>query len=385
MAVPPESRRPRGLYVHLPFCRAKCAYCDFNSRPATAEVVDRYLAALGRELAGLARTGSFLDTIYLGGGTPTFLGARRLEALLGRIGDCFHLLPGVEVTVEANPGAISLPLARRLRGMGVNRVSLGVQSFQDRFLRLLGRIHSARGARRAVDTLRRAGFDNVGIDLIYGLPGQGVSAWERDLGEAVSLQPEHCSLYALTLERGTPLARAVRAGVLPQPEEGAVADMYLLAVERTAAAGLGRYEISNFARAGRECRHNLRYWTMGEYLGAGAGAHSLLLAPRPVRRANVRSPDAYVGRLERGVPPVVRRERLSLARLRSEALWLGLRLEAGVSREGYRSRYGVDPAQAFAAALAPSEERGWLRITPERLALTGQGVLFANEVFWRLV
>jgi oxygen-independent coproporphyrinogen-3 oxidase len=371
-----------GLYIHIPFCVAKCAYCDFNSRSAPAPLVAAYLAALRDELASTGRRWPHpVDTLHVGGGTPTTLDRRSLAGLLDRVRSSFRVAPGAEVAVEANPGTIGRGSAAALRETGFNRVSLGVQSLDDRVLAAIGRAHDAAAARRAYDALRRAGFDNVGIDLIHGLPGQTVAGWRRDLARVISWGPEHLSLYGLGLERGTPLARQVRRGAVSLPPEEESAAMYDAAREMAAAAGYEQYEISNWARPGFRSRHNVGYWTGEAYAAAGAGAHSYGGRLDPVRRANVRRIESYIGRIVAGRSPVSFRERLEPRRARAEALMLSLRLTAGVSPAAFAAAWGGDPLEEFAPAIARATGKGIVEIAGGRLRLTPAGVLLSNDFF----
>ena len=270
-----DTPRPLGLYIHIPFCRSKCAYCDFYSLAQSGEHMDAYVSALGASMRAAAPSaaGYTADTVYFGGGTPSLLGAPRLAALLQTAAECFSLAPDAEITFEANPESARDEAAlRTLRGAGFNRVSLGMQSADDGELRAIGRVHTARGTEEAVDAARRAGFDNLSLDLIYGLPGQTRARWRNSLAAALALAPEHLSCYALKVEPGTPLY--ARKDALALPDDDTQADMYLYAAEALAASGYEHYEISNFARPGRASRHNLKYWTLSEYLGFGPGAHS---------------------------------------------------------------------------------------------------------------
>lgn len=270
-----DTPRPLGLYIHIPFCRSKCAYCDFYSLAQGEDRMDAYVSALRSSLRAAAPRAArhTVDTVYFGGGTPSLLGAPRLSALLQTAADCFSLAPDAEITFEANPeSARDVNALRALRGAGFNRVSLGMQSADDAELRAIGRVHTARDTEAAVRAARRAGFDNLSLDLIYGLPGQTFDRWRESLAAAVALAPEHLSCYALKIEPGTPLCARGDAAALP--DDDAQADMYLRAAETLASHGYEQYEISNFARPGRASRHNLKYWTLSEYLGFGPSAHS---------------------------------------------------------------------------------------------------------------
>ncbi len=381
---------PLAIYLHFPFCLSKCAYCDFASQPLESAgglgFARRYLDAMKIELdlrvASAEFNGAEVETIYLGGGTPTVLPVEWIDEVLGRIGQRFAVSHQAEVTIEANPGTVDEARLRGLLAAGVNRISLGVQSFSDEMLRLLGRAHTAAEAKEAVAAARAAGCINLSLDLMYGLPRQLLEEWEKTLAEALATRPEHISTYALSLEVGTPLEERVECGAIPQPDDDTAADMYLLAMEMLDEAGYLHYEISNFAQPGRECQHNRRYWANDEYLGLGASSHSF--------RGGVRwnnSPDAvvYTEWLERGKLPVARAETLSVRARVGEALLLGLRRAEGVSEEEVGARYGLVPREAFAEEI----ERlcgEWLLVMEEgRLWIPREKWLLSNEVLAHFV
>jgi len=371
-----------GLYLHIPFCLKKCAYCDFNSRAPRPGEVDSYLSALQKEIATVpALAGRSLSSLYIGGGTPTILTVEQFRRLFAALHSVFHWNDGMEITVEANPGTVDLSFLRQLRSLGVNRLSLGIQSFRDSLLRRMGRIHSGADGRAAIEAARKAGFENLGADLIYALPGQAPADWEEDLAELLGYRPEHLSLYALSVEPGTPFARAEKEGKLLLPAEEEEVEMFRRAVEITGERGYEHYEISNFALPGCFSRHNSRYWTMEEYYGAGAGAHSFLWREDPVRFHNEPDPAAYVGRIGRGESPVAGREVLEKKTLLSEAMMLGLRRTAGVDMEKFHGKYGVEPAEYFAEDLVRAFREEWIEEIGGVLRLTPKGALFSNEVF----
>ena len=291
-----KENAPLGLYIHIPFCRQKCAYCDFYSLPHSEEKMDAYTAALLRHIEEVApRTAAHrVDTVYFGGGTPSYLGSERLTKLLRTIRKRCPVTRDAEITLEANPdSACDVKALRALRRAGFNRISLGVQSADDELLRAIGRIHTFAQVQQAVAAVRKAGFKNLSMDLIYGLPGQTMQQWEDTLSSVIALAPEHISCYGLKLEPGTPLYdRRLEESF---PDDDAQADMYLYTVTALAQNGYEQYEISNFAKPGYESRHNLKYWRMQEYAGFGPGAHSDFGG---VRYAYVRDLDAYInGRL----------------------------------------------------------------------------------------
>ena len=419
-ACPEHSRRDPGgaifhllsLYIHIPFCRARCTYCDFNTYAGLEALHADYVRALVREirLVGDTLRGIELnaETIYLGGGTPTVLSLEHLGAILAACHESFEMAADVEITSEANPGTLDKGYLAGLRGLGINRLSLGVQSFDDGLLRLLGRIHTGAQAVETYRLAREAGFENVNLDLIYGLPAQTLSQWRGTLERALDLRPDHLSLYALTLEEGTPLHGQVARGELPQPDPDLAADMVLLAQEMLGAAGYRHYEISNWARPGCECRHNLTYWRNEPYLGFGAGAHSWFMGRR---YHNVLSPQEYIQRLSDGASPVaagVQRsspagglgvspnsflspavaelEEINEALEMAETMILGLRLvEEGVSFKAFARRFGRRVESLYERELRELKELGLIEIMADRVRLTERGWLLGNEVFQRFL
>jgi len=361
------------LYIHIPFCMRKCSYCDFFSVPFDARSASLYSEALCREI-GLSKGGR-LRTIYFGGGTPTVLPEESFEAIFKALHERFDFSPEMEITVEANPGTIDAGKAAFLRGLGVNRLSLGVQSFSDTELQTLGRIHTAREAEQAA---REAGFENISLDLIYGIPGQGIESWRATLGHAVSLGPKHISAYELTPEPGTPLVRLLSEGAVALPGEDAVVGMAELAWDFLAASGYVRYEISNYALPGRECVHNLNYWRRGKYLGIGAGAHSF---DGNKRWKNVPDIDAYISRLKDGVLPVEEQMELAPAEAAGEALFLGLRLAEGVDVGAFQKEHGLDLMSAASGLV----REGFMEVKGGRLMLTRRGFLLFNPSVVRLM
>jgi oxygen-independent coproporphyrinogen-3 oxidase len=387
------------LYVHIPFCQAKCPYCDFNSYAGLEAVMAPYVDALIAEIAlwREATRDARVTTVFFGGGTPSFLPLGETERVFAALRRSFRLTPDAEITVEANPGSADSASLDGLRRLGFNRLSLGIQSLQNAELRLLGRVHSAAEAREACRAARRAGFENVNLDLIYGLPGQTLAAWQRTLAEAVALRPEHLSLYALTLEEGTPMAADVASGRLPAPDPDLAADMYLWAGETLAAAGYEHYEISNWARPGYRCRHNLVYWRNEPYLGLGAGAHSCLGG---FRFAAVRDPREYIrevmatGPTPSGgglavslahLPHLESVVQVTDARAMAETVILGLRLAEGVSLAAFRRRFGVGLPSVYGPAVAELTALGLLERSNGRLRLTSKGRLLGNEAFVRFL
>jgi len=340
------------LYVHVPFCRGKCPYCDFYSVDNRPDLLSGYAQLLRRQLE-LVDPGLWpgpLDTLFFGGGTPSLLSATAVGAVIAAVGDHFGLQAEVEISLEANPGDLDLALLQGYRSAGVNRLSLGVQSFCAEGLRQLGRRHTLEEARSGIDMARQAGFENLGIDLIFGRPGQSLARLDSELDALLDSAPEHVSAYGLTVEQGTPLADRVAAGEVVPADEESVAAGFERIHERLTAAGYGHYEISNYARPGFACRHNLGYWQRRPYLGLGAGAHSLLPGGRE-RREVPADLDRFRKQLGAGRDPSRLLERLSAEEARSEAAYLGLRTAVGVDAGEFAATYGCSFAGAFPGAL----------------------------------
>ena len=374
-----------GVYVHVPFCRTKCTYCAFVSGDYDEALAARYLPALEREIRGAGgRDGRpRVDTIFFGGGTPSLLPAAELTGLLDVLRDAFDVAAGAEVTVEMNPGTLTPEKLDAYRAAGVTRASVGVQSFDDAELRSIGRVHDAAEARAAVRMLREAGFDNVSLDLIAGLPKQSADTWRANLDSALELEPDHLSLYLLELHPGTRLARDVEAGRIARPDDDLAAEMYFAMVDRLAAAGFTHYEISNFARGDeRRSRHNEKYWTDAPYYGFGVSAHAYTNGER---RANVRQIAAYAEAVERDGTAVAERTPLGAGERAAEAAFLGLRRLEGIDLEAYAARHGRDLLDAYRDGLAPFFEAGLIEVVAGRMRLTRTGLVLSNEVFQAFV
>jgi oxygen-independent coproporphyrinogen III oxidase len=375
------------VYVHAPFCARRCVYCDFAVSVQASPPLEPWLEALTGELEALGREGRAelatpLETLYVGGGTPSLLGPEAMAGLASVVGPGrLHAAAGLEWTAEANPESFTAEVARAWRRAGVNRLSLGTQSFQEHVLRWMGRLHGAHGSGEAVGRARAAGFDDVSVDLIFGLP----PALERDLAHdldlLLALEVPHVSLYGLTAEPATRLGREVGAGRVAMPSEERYADEYLLIHERLAAEGYEAYEVSNFARAGHRSRHNRVYWEGGPYLGLGNGAHGFL---PPERRWNLREWDAYASCVARGELPLADRERVTGPAARLEALWLGLRTDRGVAM----SMLQTPPARRLAslwqarglARVSASHHTDSVDVETGRLVLTPEGWLLLDRL-----
>ena len=365
-----------GLYVHIPFCSAICNYCNFNRGLFDAGLKDRYVAALVAEIRR-AETPAPADTIYFGGGTPSLLEPGEIRSVIDACRATFEVAPNAEVTMEANPESVSEARLAGYRAAGVNRLSFGVQSFRDDELKRLSRLHTADRARAAMQEARAAGFDNVSLDLMMWLPAQRPDEWLESVDAAVALRPDHLSLYLLEVYPNAPLKDDMaRAKWSQAPDEDAEA-MYLTAMERLEEAGLVQYEISNVARPGRRSRHNLKYWSDGEWLGFGCGAHSTRAG---VRWKNVSAAEDYVARVTAGQSTAVDVNVLSPDQRLGDALFTGLRLTDGVDLDAIRRRYGVDVWQRYGSELEPFVQARCLIHDPPRLQLTRRGMLIAHEV-----
>ena len=382
---PAQGEEAPGLYLHIPFCLSKCAYCAFNS-VACASPPAAYPAALARQMehwaAGDWCKERTFATLFLGGGTPTVYDGAILATLVSRAFACFRFHANPEVTAESNPNSADRAVLSLLRRSGVNRLSIGVQSFSDPLLAALGRSHTAAQAREAVWAARAAGFANINLDLIYGLPGQTLAAWQQTLAAALELGSEHLAAYELSIEEGTPFARLAGTGGLSLPAEETVAAMAEETVRSLAAAGFARYEISNYARPGYECRHNLNYWRNGSYLGLGAGAVSCLSG---LRLRNVDDPGQYVRLVEKGEQPFSEAECLDRAARFRETVIMGLRLCEGVRISALKRRFALTPTEYYGKILAELLSRGLVETGPDALRLSGRGMEVANQVLAQLV
>ena len=390
------------LYLHVPFCETKCPYCDFNTYSGIEGLMPDYVAALKAELHqwGELLARPVVTSVFFGGGTPSYLPTEDLGDLMDCVRDCFDVQPEAEITLEANPGDVTSDRLRSYLKSGLNRLSIGVQSFDDELLRVLGRRHTAGEAKSAYHAALDAGFSNVSIDLMYGLPYQDLSTWRTTLEAAVELRPPHISMYCLTLEGGTPMEQAVARGQTPEPDADLAADMYLAAQDVMREEGYRHYEISNWARNGLESRHNLAYWRNRPYLGVGPGAHSYL---PPYRFSCLKSPRHYIGLLKdknskhlapdeggdelltkiRSIPTVEAVETIDRDLEMAETMMMGLRLDDGIGVADFRQRFGNSPAEAYAGIITELESLGLLTTDNETLRLTHRGRMLGNEVFSR--
>ncbi len=370
----------RSAYLHIPFCASKCWYCDFNSYCGLESLYEDYVKALISEINRTARgSEEDLQTVYFGGGTPTVLPDDDLIRLLNTLRERFGVAKSAEVTIEANPGTVSLRGLKMLRNAGFNRISLGIQSFDDDFLRRIGRTHSRQQAIAAYNYAREAGFDNTGVDLIFALPGQTVSHWASTLDGVMEqgLRPEHVSLYELSIEEGTRFAELCATGKLPEVDEELRLEMYECAIERLTRAGYEHYEVSNFALPGFRSRHNMTYWRNEPYYGFGAGATSYMDGTRSRR---VSEPREYIEAVGSGVDLMEFSETLSpIARL-GETIIQGLRMLQGVDLDYVKTQTGLDPRLVYQTEIESLLSRGLIEVTNDRLRVTHAGLLLLNDV-----
>jgi oxygen-independent coproporphyrinogen-3 oxidase len=378
---------PAGIYVHIPFCRSRCSYCDFATGMYESDLAEAYVRAVCSEITTWQETvDSFsVDTIYFGGGTPSLLTPAQIQRTLEAVHKRFTPRDALEVTLEINPGDggtsqdAKTDTMRDWMRLGINRASFGAQTFDDRELKLLGRTHDSSDIGDTFHRLRQGGFENINFDLIAGLPGQTLARWKRNLDSALKLRPDHLSLYLLDVHEGTPLAAQIKSGMRPQPDDDLAAEMYRVMIDEVRSAGYEHYEISNFCLPGFESRHNTKYWTGAPYYGFGCSAHSFDGACR--RWANERDVAKYVELIEKEQSPIVERTELSEEEVRSESIFLGLRLMRGVDLQSYESRFGKDLRDQYNGELTRLSEAGLVEINNEVLKLTTRGALLSNEVF----
>ena len=390
------------LYIHIPFCKTKCPYCDFNTYQGIENLMMPFLDSLNLEIAlwGRALGNPRVNTIFFGGGTPSFLPQGQIGRILTTAAEAFRVEPGAEITVEANPGDLSQQSCCHLLGQGVNRLSIGTQAFNNDLLTLLGRRHNVDEAISAFTTARAAGFSNVNLDFMYGIPKQSMDHWSETMSLLTSLDPDHVSLYCLTLEDGTPLQKWVQEGKFPEPDPDLAADMYHLAETELADAGYHHYEISNWSKPGLPSVHNMAYWLNRPYLGVGPGAHSSL---NRYRFWDIDSPRTYGDRVHQweqmpcqgpvpltaealdAIPQVGGFERVDASTACAETMFLGLRLLDGLDLEEASDQVGVDLAAHFKPQIQESLDAGLLEQEGATLRLTKPAYLVANQVFTKFV
>jgi oxygen-independent coproporphyrinogen-3 oxidase len=371
------------LYIHVPFCVRKCRYCGFYSTPYSSGNADAFISALKHEATSYRNDFKHrhFSSIYIGGGTPTVLSSEQFGLLVGIIREHFTINDSVEFTVEANPNTVTHEKLTLMRSQGANRLSLGVQSFSGEVLQILGRLHTAEQAADAFRVARSAGFENIGVDLIYGIPGQTADHWEEALDAAIALKPEHVSAYSLSLDAGSQFMRDAEAGEFALPDEEICAAMYERAVIKLNNAGYGRYEISNFSLPGYECRHNINYWERGEYLGLGPGAWSFISGRR---YANIADTTEYVQRLSSGRTIIDDQEIVGSEASARETLLLSLRTTKGLDLSRFEQEFGPDRLIRLERNAVLLRDAGLLRVKEGRLTLTNRGILLLDEALARL-
>ena len=394
-----------GLYIHIPFCKAKCNYCDFNSYPGKAALMEPYFHAMETEIKqrgaelrdkrdkgtgtmSLLETGhgtcplvpvpTEFGTVFIGGGTPSLAEPRLIYRLMNSCREHFRLAGNAEISMEANPGTLTLEKLTGFKASGINRLSIGLQAWQDRLLKELGRIHSREEFEENLKLARKAGFKNINVDLIFGLSGQTMNDWMETVSNIISLDIDHISCYSLKIEEGTVFGNRLESGELEEPDDELDRKMYWYAIDSLAKNGYKHYEISNFARPGFECRHNLVYWRAEEYLGIGAGAHSYLDG---CRFNNVNGIEDYMDRIEKGGRFQENEQPIDKTEAMSEYMILGLRLVDGVSMEAFKARFGEEADSIFGGQLAKLENRQLLEWDGDRWRLTPTGLDFGNTVF----
>jgi oxygen-independent coproporphyrinogen III oxidase len=385
-----------GIYIHIPFCRSRCSYCDFATDIYNGALAEKYVDAVVQEIkkfqvpspksqvfsndqSKIQNLKSKIDTVYFGGGTPSLLKPQQLEKLLDAVYSRFDVSTDAEITMEMNPGTLTLDVLKDFRSLGVNRASYGGQTFNDRELARLGGMHTAEDVRTTLKLLRESGFENTSFDLITGLPGQTLKDWERNLDEALALRPEHLSLYLLEVHEGTPLAQHIREGKQPVPDEDLAAEMYLLMLDKTARAGYVQYEISNFSLEGFASRHNIKYWLCEPVYGFGCSAHSF--DGVNFRWSNERDTARYVSMIDTEGKAIVEETLLSEKERQAENIFLGLRLLRGVDLEEHEKRFGVDVRTEYGEELERLIDAELIEIKSNIMKLTRKGALLSNEVF----
>lgn len=373
--------RMLGVYFHIPFCAGKCSYCDFYSLAGQESKMDQYQSALLKHIEESAPQLApyYIDTVYFGGGTPSIYGAKRLCALFDALKRSAKVLKSAEVTVEMNPDSVKREELARLKAEGFNRISLGVQSANDEILHMIGRRHSFKQVEQAVRAARAEGFDNLSLDLIYGLPGQTRNDWADTLSKCIALRPQHFSCYGLKIEDGTPICRYRGSELLPSDDDQA--DMYLYMTDILEHYGYPQYEISNFALPGKKSRHNLKYWRLDDYMGFGPGAHSYVGG---VRYSYVRDLDTYMDGVFNGTDIVDEYEKIDKLERAAEYLMLGMRTVRGISREEYSAVYksGFDKIEYL---LSEYEKKGWTTQEKGRWRFTSSGFLLSNILIGTLL
>ena len=371
-----------GIYVHIPYCVRKCPYCDFYSSVDLSSI-PVFLESLKREMEMVGGTDQVYDTLYIGGGTPSVIEAEGIAQIIETAHRHFTIRADLETTLEVNPGTISRQSLAKYRRAGINRLNIGVQSFHGNNLYFLGRIHSVAEVTSSIGWARQAGFDNIGLDLIYGLPGQDKKNWLDDLNRALETETEHLACYMLTCESGTPLSRDVNTGRIRMPADGNVRELFDATIDFLATHGFLQYEISNFARkmadgsASRYSRHNQKYWSFAPYIGLGPSAHSFIT---PQRYWNHKSIEDYVRQIKAGQAPIAEKEKLTREQMVMEAIYLGLRTTRGIDLDGFEKMTAINFIKTFEGKIIELEKDGLLKLTNTHCALTPKGMAYLDSI-----
>ena len=373
-------KQPLGLYIHIPYCIHKCGYCDFNSHPIKQDEMDHYIDALVVEMKHYAKiytNTNIIKTIFLGGGTPTTLNPFQLERILKECVNEFTIASNAEITIEANPATVGIELMKSIRTMGYNRISIGVQSFDKAELKLLDRAHGPKEIHSTVDCARKAGFDNLSLDLMFAVPNQSLSSWENNLNKALEKNPEHLSTYNLTIEQGTAFSKLQSNGKLIMPDDDHQLELYKKTIERLTKKGFHHYEISNFAHRGKECKHNITYWENKNTLGLGAGASSYM---NGTRFKNINLPAHYIRQVKEKKIAVEHSETLELRQAMGETIMLGLRLLQGISIHQFEKRFHISFINLFRNIISALKEKELVIIEKDYLRLSQKGLFWADSV-----
>ncbi len=378
-------QQPLGLYIHIPYCIHKCGYCDFNSHPIKQDEMNHYIDALVAEMKHYAKTYSstnIIRTIFLGGGTPTTLTVYQLERILKECVSEFTVASDAEITIEANPATIDIEQLKSIRQTGYNRISIGVQSFDKAELKLLDRAHGPEEIHSTVDRARKAGFDNLSLDLMFAVPNQSLSSWESNLNKALEKNPEHLSTYNLTIEQGTAFSKLQSNGKLIMPDDDHQLELYKRTIERLTKKGFHHYEISNFARRGKECKHNITYWENKNTLGLGAGASSYI---NGTRFKNINLPAHYIRQVKDKKIAVEHSETLEPRQAMGETIMLGLRLLQGISIHQFEKRFQISFINLFRNIISALKERELVIIEKDYLRLSQKGLFWADSVILEFI
>ncbi len=368
---------PAGLYVHIPFCLKKCPYCDFYST-TDLSLRSPFTRALLQEITLIRRPSLHFDAIYIGGGTPSVLKAENIAQIIETAHRTLEILAGPEITIEVNPGTVKFEHLLKYRRAGISRLNIGVQSFQEDNLKFLGRIHSAKDADMVIKAAQDAGFRNLGLDLIYGIPGQTVSSWHQDLETAVAFEPQHFSCYMLTYEPGTSMEKSLQNRCFQPLSDRRVGALFQYTIEFLESCGYEQYEISNFARSkSSRSRHNQKYWSFVPYIGLGPSAHSFVEQTRSWNHSSV---NLYIKNLDAGRLPVSGKEVLSTEQMLIEAVYLGFRKTEGIDKDAFERKFGLSFYQIFGETIKDFESRGLLELAHNRCALTRKGMLFLDSI-----